>query len=164
MRTITRRRSENKTDYLKRRNLLKSGKPRVVFRKTNKYIFSQYVISKEAQDKIVFGIDSKSLMEYGWPKDFTGSLKSLPATYLTGFLMGKKILQKKLEKPIMDFGMYRTLHKNKVYAFLKGIIDSGIEINCKKEAFPEEKRIKGAHLKKDFTKNFEEIKLRIAKG
>jgi large subunit ribosomal protein L18 len=163
MKTLKRRRKEYKTDYLKRIKLLKSGSPRVVFKKTNKYIIAQYVKSKEAQDKVEMGITSKILIKYGWSKEFEGSLKSIPASYLTGLLIGKKILEKKLEKPIIDFGMIRVLHKNRAFAFLKGLKDSGIRVECKEEFFPNEDRIRGEHLKKDFSKMFEEIKSKIQK-
>jgi len=159
MKTLKRRRKEYKTDYSKRIKLLKSGSPRVVFRKTNRYLIAQYVISKEAQDKIEFGINSKHLMKYGWPKESKGSLKSISAAYLTGFLVGKKIIEKKLKMPVIDFGMLRVLHKSKVYAFLKGLIDAGIKIDCKEGAFPKEERIKGQHLKNKIA--FEEIKSKI---
>ena len=72
MKVDKRRRRENKTDYLNRLKLLKGGSPRIVFRKTNKYIIAQYVTSKEAQDKIEFGISSKDLIKHGWPKEFSG--------------------------------------------------------------------------------------------
>ena len=39
---------------------------------------------------------------------------------------------KKAEKPIIDFGMLRSLHKNKMFAFLKGIVDSGVGISFDK--------------------------------
>lgn len=159
--TVKKRRKECKTDYLKRLKLLKSGKPRVVFRKTNKYITAQYVVSKQAQDKIEFGISSKHLLKYGWPEEFKGSLKSITASYLTGFLMGKNIQKKKKETPIVDFGMIQTLHKTKVFAFLKGMLDSGIEIVCKEEVFPEEERTSGKNLKKDFSETFNKIKSKI---
>jgi len=159
MRTQKRRRRENKTDYLKRLKLLKSEKPRLVFRRTNKYIIVQYVVSDEARDKIIFGVNSNELLKYGWPKEAKGSLKSVPANYLIGYLIGKQINSKKLETPIVDFGMLQTLHKTKVYSFLKGVIDSGIKINCKEEAFPEEERIKGGALKNKI--KFEEIKSKI---
>jgi len=159
MRVAKRRRREYKTDYAKRIKLLKSGTPRVVFRKTNRYVLVQYVTSKEAQDKIEFGINSKHLMKYGWPKEARGSLKSIPAAYLTGFLMGKKIINKKLKTPVIDFGMLRVLHKSKVYAFLKGLIDAGVKIDCKEEAFPKEERIKGQDLKNKIP--FNEIKSKI---
>jgi len=145
MKTVKKRRKQNKTDYGGRLKLLKSGKPRVVFRRTNKYIIAQYVVSKEAQDKVVFGVNSKDLMKHGWEK---GSLKSIPASYLTGYLIGKQIIKKKLETPIVDFGMVRVLHKTKTYAFLKGLIDSGVGIKCEK-GFPEIKDVEKIKLEID---------------
>ena len=143
MKVAKRRRRENKTDYLTRKNLLKGGKPRIVFRKTNKYIIAQYVLSKEAKDAVTIGITSKILLKYGWPEESQGSLKSIPASYLTGYFMGKKILKDKLETPIMDLGMIRTVYKTKVFAFIKGLQDSGLEIPCDEKAFPEEEKMKG---------------------
>ena len=162
MKTLKKRRKQYKTDYGKRLKLLKGEKPRVVFRRTNKYILAQYVESEEAKDKVILGMSSKKLMEYGWPKDAQGSLKSITACYLIGYLIGKKIIDNKLEKPIIDFGMIRMIHKGKSYAFIKGIIDSGLKISCKEEAFPEEERIKGGKLKKKIP--FEEIKNKIQKS
>jgi large subunit ribosomal protein L18 len=163
MRTIKRRRKECKTNYSKRIKLLKGECPRIVFRKTNKYIIAEYVTSKEAQDKIEIGITSKELLKYGWPKEFQGSLKSISASYLTGFLIGKKIISMKKENPILDIGMIRNLHKTKVYAFLKGLVDSGIEMKYQKNVFPEKERIEGKNMKKDFSKTFNEIKSKIEK-
>jgi len=162
MRTQKRRRKENKTDYNKRLKLLKGEKPRIIFRKTNRFIITEYVISKEAQDKVVVGLDSRKLMEYGWPKETEGSLKSITASYLTGYLIGKIIIKQKLETPILDVGMNRAIHKNRIYAFIKGLIDAGIKMNCKKEFFPEESRINGEHLKNKVP--FSEIKSKIDNG
>ena len=66
MKTLKRRRQENKTDYGKRVNVLKSGIPRVVFRKTNKYVIAEYTTSKATQDKIELGTTSKVLLMHGW--------------------------------------------------------------------------------------------------
>jgi large subunit ribosomal protein L18 len=161
MKNQKKRRKQHKTDYLKRIKLLKSDSPRIAFRKTNKYIIAQYITSKQAQDKINIGINSKELLKYGWPKEFKESLKSISAAYLTGFLMGRKIVKQKLKTPIVDFGMLRVLHKTKTYGFLKGLIDAEIKIKCKEETFPSEDRIKGKHMKKDFSKIFDEIKSKI---
>mgnify|MGYP001559796730 CR=1 FL=1 len=161
MKTLKRRRKENKTDYSRRINLLKGEKPRVVFRKTNKYIIAQYVSSIEAQDKVEAGITSKELLEYGWPKDFYGSLKSIPASYLTGLVFGRKIVEKKLKTPILDTGMLRNIHKGKIFGFLKGLKDAGVNVKCQEEYYPDENRIKGKNLKKDFSAMFEQIKSKI---
>ena len=155
------RRRKNKTDYGKRFKLLKSGMPRLVFRKTNKQIIVQYVESKESQDKVIFNLNSKELLKYGWDEKAKGSLKSVPASYLTGLMVGNRIKEKKLKKPIVDFGMIRMIRKSGPYAFLKGLIDSGIEIECKDEFFPKEDRIKGEKTKIKIA--FDEIKAKMSK-
>jgi len=159
--TLKRRRLENKTDYLKRIKLLKSEAPRVVFRKTNKYVIAQYVTSDEARDKVEIGFSSKKLKEFGWPEEFDGSLKSVPASYLTGFLIGKEIVKNKLETPIVDFGMTRVLSKNKTFAFIKGLVDAGVEIKCDEEHFPSEERLTGKEMREDFSKTFKIVKSNV---
>jgi len=163
MKKSKKRRNKNKTDYLKRLKFLKSRKPRIVFRKTNRYIISQYVESKEAQDKVKIEVNSKKLLIKGWPEEFKGSLKSTPASYLTGYMMGLIIKSEKKETPIIDFGMIRVLHKTKVYAFIKGLKDAGIKIECDEKYFPNEERIKGKKLKKDFSEYFQKVKSKIGK-
>ena len=163
MRIPKRRRIEGKTDYAHRVRMLKGETPRVVFRRTNRYVIAEYITSHEAQDKVEIGLTSKNLKKYGWPEEFDGSLKSVTATYLTGYLMGKEIAKKKLATPIVDVGMVRTLSKNKVFAFINGLVDSGLKIKCSKEKFPEAERIEGKSMKKDFSKTFKEIKLKLEK-
>lgn len=158
MRIAKRRRREGKTDYLKRLKMLKSDRPRLVLRKTNRYLIAQYVESLEAQDKIIFGVDSRKLLNFGWPKELSGSLKSLSASYLFGILCGKKILNSDLEDPIIDLGLQRVLHKTRLQAFIKGLVDAGLKIAHNSEALPEEERIKGKNLK-NFP--FEEIKSKL---
>jgi large subunit ribosomal protein L18 len=159
MKVQKRRRRESKTDYLKRLNLLKSGKPRVAMRKTNKYIIAQYIVSKEARDSIKIGLSSKKLLKLGWPKESAGGLKSISAAYLTGYLIGREIIKQKLDTPIVDLGMQRVLYKTRIYGFIKGLIDSGVKIKCKEEAFPPENRISGEHMKNKVDIN--EIKSQI---
>ncbi len=163
MRLDKKRRIEAKTDYAKRIKLLKSNQPRLIFRRTNRYIIAQYVQSDEAKDKTIKGITSKDLIEYGWPKEMEGSLKSIPASYLTGYLIGTMISKEKLEQPIIDFGMLRMIHKTKAFSFIEGVIDAGVKVPCDKKNFPEKERICGKNLKKDFSKEFETIKLNINK-
>lgn len=164
IKTLKRRQKQSKTDYHKRIKLLKGDTPRIVFRKTNRYIIAQYITSKGAQDKIEIGITSKSLIDYGWPKEFEGSLKSIPSSYFTGILLGKEIIKKNLSKnPIIDIGMTRNIHQSKIYGFIKGLSDAGIIIKCDKKFFPKEETIKGKNMKKDFSAHFEKIKSNINK-
>ncbi len=161
MRTIKKRRKQGKTDYKARLRLLEGRTPRIVVRKTNKYIIAQFVKSEESRDKVIIGITSKDLLEYGWDKTKAGSLKSIPAAYLTGLLLGEKMKEKKEKEAILDIGLTRSIKKGRIYAVLNGVVDSGININCKKEIFPDEKRIKGEHIKNKI--DFEKIKKNIQK-
>ena len=159
MRTIKRRRRERKTDYDARLKLLKGSLPRIVIRKTNRYIIAQLVESEKAQDSIICGANSKELLKHGWEK--AGSLKSIPACYLTGLLLGKKIKDKK-KKVILDIGLFRNIKKSRIYAVLKGLVDSGLDIKFEEDIFPDEKRIKGEHLKNKI--DFEKIKHKLMKN
>lgn len=137
------RRIEGKTDYKARMNLLKSGIPRIVVRVTNKLVLVQYTKSNDAQDFVITGANSKELLDYGIQKEFSGSLKSLGACYLTGYLAGKKIKDKdEKAKAILDMGLKRNSKGSRIYAALKGVVDAGIEINYNQEVFPDEKSIK----------------------
>lgn len=144
LRTLKRRRRENKTDYKARRILLTSGIPRIVVRRTNKYFIIQAVESNEAQDKIITTITSKNLLKNGWDTKMQGSLKSIPAGYLTGILMAKKLNGK--GKYIMDLGMGRTIKGSRLFAVVKGLIDGGLDIPANKVVFPSEERLNGEHI------------------
>ncbi len=143
LRTLKRRRRENKTDYKLRKNLLKSGLPRIVVRQTNKYYIVQVVESNEAQDRVLSMVTSKDLLNNGWNKKFEGSLKSIPAGYLTGKLLAKKIGKGNY---IIDIGMTRPLKGSRIFAVVKGLIDGGLEISANEKVFPSEERLLGEHL------------------
>jgi large subunit ribosomal protein L18 len=145
-----RRRQEAKTNYYKRKRLLEGEKPRVVIRKTNRYIIIQYTESKLAQDKVVIGLSSKELLENGWPKESAGSLKSLAGAYLAGYLFGTKA--KKLDEAILDMGLIRNTKGSRIYAALKGMVDAGFKIAHNKDIFPSEERIKSENVEAFFDK------------
>ena len=147
LRISKRRRRESKTDYKLRLGLLKSGKARVVVRRTNKYFIVQAVESKEAQDKVLVGVSSRDLLKQGWDAKMAGSLKSLPAGYLTGLLFAKKVGDNKKEF-LIDLGLNRTIHGNRIYAVVKGLVDGGLKVNVGDEkVFPSAERLAGEHLK-----------------
>jgi len=135
MRSVKRRRIEGKTDYKARLALLKSGKARLVIRKTNNYIIVQFVESDIAQDKVILGLNSSVLLSKGWPKEKTGSLKSIPAAYLTGLMLGN-LAKSKIKEAVLDIGVHRNVKKSRIYAALKGVIDSGLSVPHSEEALP----------------------------
>ena len=134
-----RRRRENKTDYLARMQMLKSGKPRLVIRRTNRYITLQIIESKEAQDKVICSANSKELLKYGWKNP--SSIKNLGAAYLTGYLCALKSSGKGIS-PILDIGRHMSTKGNRIYAAVKGAIEGGLNINCSEDILPKEERIK----------------------
>lgn len=135
MRSIRQRRLQAKTDYKARFGLLKSGQPRLVIRKTNRYILAQLVISEQAQDRVIASASSQELQAKGWPTKQAGSLKSLPAAYLTGALIAKKVL-KQYKSAIVDFGMQRNIHKSRLYAVVQGAVEAGFSVPHNPEVFP----------------------------
>jgi len=134
-----RRRRLNKTDYLAREELLKSGIPRLIIRKTNRYIITQIAVSKQAQDKIICTADSKELLKYGWEPSY--SIKNLGAAYLTGYLCAVRAKKAGINTAIVDIGRHKSTKGNRVYAAVKGAIDAGMQINCSEDIFPEMERI-----------------------
>jgi large subunit ribosomal protein L18 len=161
LRTQKRRRKENKTDYKLRLNLLKSKIPRIVIRSSNKYFTIQLVESDTAQDKVILGTTSRDLIKQGLDKKFSGSLKSLPAGYLTGIAFAKKLDAK--TEYIVDLGMTKTIKGNRIYAVLKGIIDGGAKIRASDSVFPSKERLAGEHLKDDAKKAFAKLKEKLLK-
>lgn len=138
-----RRRNEKKTDYAARLAMLKSGQPRLVVRKSNKYITAEIVKSKNAQDSVACYANSKELRAFGWKSSF----KSIPASYLTGLLIGAKAKKCKIDSAILDAGIQISTKGSKIYAVLKGALDAGLDVRHSKDVLPSEERIKGGHLK-----------------
>ncbi|MEM4152941.1 MAG: 50S ribosomal protein L18 [Candidatus Pacearchaeota archaeon] len=159
MKIPLKRRLECKTDYKRRLKLLKSEKPRLVIRKTNKYIIVQVVKSIESKDFTIIYVNSKELSKFNWNYGF----KNLPAAYLTGYLVAKKALKENIREVVVDIGLQRSTKGSRIYAAVKGAIDGGLKINCSEKMF-DESRFKGEHLKikfKDIDKKVDEIKEEI---
>ncbi|MCD6089802.1 50S ribosomal protein L18 [Candidatus Bathyarchaeota archaeon] len=138
-----RRRREGKTDYHRRKKLLISGLPRLVARKTNKHIIAQIVEASIEGDRVLASAHSSELRKkFGW----LGSLKNLPAAYLTGLLCGYRALKRNVKKAILDIGLQTPSKGARVFAVMKGCIDAGIEIPHGEEILPSEERIEGRHI------------------
>src|SRR6056297_2381945 len=160
MRLDKRRRKEGKTNYSKRRKLLEGGHLRLVVRKTNNYVIMQIIECNDAQDNVLYSVNTRELLNKGWPKDKKGSLKSIPAAYLGGLLLGSKAKELK-EKVILDQGLAPGTYGSRIYAVVKGIAEGGIEINYNEKISPSDERIKGENTKlsqEEFDKIKENIK------
>ena len=132
------RKREGKTNYTKRLRLLQGGHSRLVIRKSARYITLQVVNSNKAQDNVLYTVSTKDLLSCGWPKEKQGSLKSLGAAYLTGFLLAKRMKKGSL---ILDSGLIPHTKGSRLYAAVKGIADGGVTIPFDEAVVPDKKRI-----------------------
>lgn len=153
-----RRRREGKTNYHKRIALLKSGLPRLVVRKSNRYITCQVVQYNPKGDKTLVDINSLALKRLGWKHTF----KSLPAAYATGFLAGLTANKAKVNKAVLDYGLFTVTKGSKIYATLKGFVDAGVKVNHKDDIFPNESRLSGEHISESVKNDFKVLKSKLS--
>ncbi|MGD1836909.1 MAG: 50S ribosomal protein L18 [Nitrososphaeraceae archaeon] len=130
-----------KTNYRKRASLLLSKKLFITIKVSNQNIISQILEPIISGDKVLVSVHSKNLVNFGWK----GSLNSIPACYLTGYLLSKKAKNSKnINETILYLG--KNSYTEKVASCLKGIIDGGINIPSSSESFPDDERITGKHI------------------
>ena len=136
------RRRYEKTDYRQRLALLKSGKPRMVVRRTLNNIHIQLINYEAAGDKTVVDIISKNLIKYGW-KAHGGNTSS---SYLCGILAALEASKKGIDTAVVDMGLQISSNGSVLYAAMMGARDAGLKINLGSENLPDMKRISGAHV------------------
>ncbi len=137
-----RRRREARTNYHQRLRLLKSGKPRLVARKSNDQTRAQLIVMGAQGDETIANAASNDLEAFGWEAP-TGNL---PAAYLTGLLAGKRAIEAGLEEAVLDIGLNTATPGNKVFAVQEGAIDAGLEIPHNEDVFAEWDRTRGEHI------------------
>jgi len=156
-----RRRREGRTDYRKRLNLLRSHKTRMVVRKTNNQTIVQFVEYKEKGDNIIAQAASKELeTKFKWKY----STSNTPAAYLTGYLAGNRAKEKNIKECVLDIGRQRSVSGSKIFASLKGVLDSGIECPHDDGKIPDKDRINGKHIDEKIGTQVEDIVKKISGG
>lgn len=136
-----RRRRETKTDFRQRLQLLKSGKLRLVIRKSSNNLTCQIVKHESTGDKVILTVNSTHLKKLGWKGH-----SNLPAAYLTGYLCGTEAKKHKVSEAIVDAGLYRSTKGSRIYAAVKGVVDSGLQVPHSKDILPGEDRLTGKHI------------------
>ncbi|RQH00443.1 50S ribosomal protein L18 [Natrarchaeobius oligotrophus] len=137
-----RRRREVRTDYHQRLRLLKSGKPRLVARKSNKHTTAQLISPGPQGDETLASAHSSDLEEYGWE----APTSNISAAYLTGLLAGKRAIDAGLEEAVLDIGLNTATPGNKVFAVQEGAIDAGLEIPHNDSVLADWSRTRGEHI------------------
>lgn len=136
------RRRKLKTNYVNRLKLLRSGKPRLVVRKSLKNMLCQVVEYEPSGDRCLVSADSRELKGLGW----LAGRGNVPAAYLTGLLCGIRAKKKKIGGAVLDTGMQTSAPGGRLYAALKGVLDSGLSVAHSKGILPDGDRSKGAHI------------------
>lgn len=173
---LHKRRRKKKTNYKKRIALIKSGKSRLVIRKSLKNTSVQLVKFKQTGDVTVACANSKELKKFGWKVN----CGNIPAAYLTGLLAGLRFGK---QDAILDIGMQASVKGSRVYAALAGVLDAGTNVCHSKDILPTKERLAGEHIAafaskteqpnlfsgykispKELTKHFEEVKQTILKS
>ena len=152
-----RRRREGNTNYKRRLALLKSGKLRLVVRRSNKHIQCQIIEYTRTGDKVLASSNSKNLEKLGWK----GSGKNIPASYLTGYALGIAAKKAKVKGAVLDYGLYDKTKGSRVYAALKGALDAGLEVPHGEDIFPSEDRLSGGHINDKVKKTVEAVKSKV---
>lgn len=154
-----RRRRKGRTNYKRRLRLLLSKKPRLVVRRSLKYVRAQIIEFDPKGDKTIASASSQELKKLGWKF----ACDNLPAAYLTGLLIGKKAVKKGIKEAILDVGLYTSSKGSRIYAVLKGAVDVGLKVPHDEKILPSKERIEGRHIQKfeDLSKSFEEVKKKI---
>ncbi len=139
------RRRNGETDYRRRMRMLRGGSARAVVRVTNTQTICQLVDYETSGDNITVSIDGKMLVnKFNWPLD--ASRKSVPASYLSGYAMGKAAITAGHDEAILDIGLASSTPGNRVFAALKGMVDAGLDIPHSDDVLPEDDRISGTHI------------------
>lgn len=161
MRMPHKRRRMQKTDYRKRLALLKSGKPRLVIRKSLENMRVQLAEFGRGGDITVASAVSSELAALGW-KSGNGNL---PAAYLTGLLAGVRAKKAGVKEAVLDLGLQTSTKGSRIYASLKGVIDAGMALPHSKDILPTDERLSGKHIqaRAGIEKNFAEVREKILK-
>jgi large subunit ribosomal protein L18 len=134
------RNRQRKTNYRKRTALLLSRRNFIVAKISDQNISGQILKPTIKGDITICSAHSKELRKYGWK----GSMNSLPACYLTGFLLGKKSIANSTDNAILYTGV--DSFTSRIAACLKGVIAAGVSVPVSEDILPADDRISGKHI------------------
>lgn len=137
-----RRRREGLTDYRQRLRLLKSGKPRLVARISNRIVRAQIEVPGALGDETVVAASSSELAGYGWE----APRGNLPSAHLTGVLLGRRAVEADVTEAVLDVGLHAPTPGAKVFAVQEGAIDAGLDVPHNDAVLPAWSRTRGEHI------------------
>jgi len=139
---LLRRRRDGKTDYRRRRQLVVGRRPFVTVFVGGKNVLVQIHEAKPQGDLVLVSSHSKQLERMGW----RASRKSIPASYLTGYLAGLKAITRGVGETVLYTGVKNFVAGSRVAAAVKGLRDAGLKVLSDPATFPSEERLRGEHV------------------
>ncbi|MBS1263144.1 MAG: 50S ribosomal protein L18 [Methanonatronarchaeales archaeon] len=134
-----RRRREGTTDYRQRLSLLRSARPRLVVRKSDRHFTAQLVEYRDQGDDVIESTHSSELEGYGW----LGGSGNTPAAYLTGYLLATRT---GVDEAVLDVGLQKVDRGASLFAVAVGAREAGISLPLGGEVTPSEERMRGEHI------------------
>ena len=131
---------QRKTNYRKRAALLLNRSYFIVAKISDQNVSCQVLKPTIKGDIVICSAHSRELRKYGWK----GSMNSLPACYLTGFLLGKKSIANATNNAILYTGT--GSFTSRVAACLKGILAAGVNVPVSEDNLPTDDRTSGKHI------------------
>jgi len=152
-----RRRRQGKTNFAKRLALVKSGKTRMVVRRSNKNIVIQFIDFGPEGDKTLLTVSGTHLAKlHGWP-----SKRNAWTAYLAGLMAGKMAQEKGVKEFVLDMGMYVPSKGSVIFAALKGAADAGLSTKFDSAKVPEDKL---SNPPEKYKEMFDKVKGKISAG
>ena len=111
-------------------------------RLTNKFVYVQVVEAKLQGDYVKASASSRELIKMGWK----GGTGNLPAAYLTGELAGRRAIASGIKEALLDIGLKSSSKGSRLYAVLKGLVDSGLAVPHSPDNLPSDDRLAGMHV------------------
>ena len=149
-----RRRREGKTRYNKRLAYVKSGLPRMVARRSNRYVLVQFIEFQPEGDRCIVSVDGSKLKKlYNWD-----AKRNVWSAYLAGLHAGKEAAKKGVKKFVFDVGRQTPSKGSVLFAALKGAVDAGLETVYDSSVIPEDKL---SNPPEKLKASFEDVKKKI---
>lgn len=159
-RSVLRRRKAGLTDYRRRLRLLRSEQPRAVVRISNTRTSCQLVTWAAGGDNVAVNVTGNDLVKkFSWPDNM--SKKSVPASYLVGYALGKAAIAAGHEDAVLDIGLAASTPGGRVFAALRGMVEAGLNVPHSDEILPSDERIAGAHIDEGVASAIETTKTSI---
>jgi len=74
------------------------------------------------------------------------SKKSVPASYLVGFALGKAAIAAGHEDAVLDIGLAASTPGSRVFAALRGMVEAGLNVPHSEKVLPDDDRTNGVHI------------------